>query len=455
MAVKEPQFVLTERETHWINSVYFLFLFSMMQIGLALLAKNFSAIATIHALLVVGIGVYISLTSHSAKNIAFVVAYLIGAELFWRMTNANVFWEFGKYASALVIGIGLLRFKKWKNAWPPILYLGCLLVSIPATISWFGWGRDAREAISFNFSGPFLLALSVIFFSQLKMNLSQLKIIAWLISLPIISVFTLAFYSTITAQRIVFTTESNFTTSGGFGPNQVSAVLGLGAVMMFLIFVFEKNRQMRVLALLFFSLFLIQSMLTFSRGGIYNAAICIFFAVIHIIRNKRARLRFFILALGLLLFFVYVVLPRLDDFTNGLFAQRFTDTGLTHRGDIALGELMVWRDYPIFGTGPGISKYEAFRYTRILAAAHTEYTRMLSEHGAFGFLALIILGVISVRAYIKAPNWVYKTWVVVFLMWPMTEMAHAAMRIAAISVLFGMSQISWGQEYRLISANEK
>lgn len=453
--IQSQRFTSNVQKKLALTNIQALFGLTLLHLILALVSRNFSAIATIHALLVVGIGVYISLTSHSAKNIAYVVAYLIGAELFWRMTNAGVFWEFGKYASALVIGIGLLRFKKWKNAWLPALYLGCLLVSIPATITWFGWGRDAREAISFNFSGPFLLALSVIFFSQLKMNLQQLKQIAWLISLPIISVFTLAFYSTITAQRIIFTTESNFTTSGGFGPNQVSAVLGLGAVMMFLILVFEKNRQIRGLALLFFSLFLIQSMLTFSRGGVYNAAICIFFALIHIIRNKRARLRFFILALGLLLFFLYVVLPRLDDFTNGLFAQRFTDTGLTNRGDIALGELMVWRDFPIFGAGPGISKYEAFRYTRILAAAHTEYTRMLSEHGAFGFLALMILGIISIRAYWKAPNWICKTWVVVFLLWPFAEMAHAAMRIAAISVLFGMSQISWEQESRLISANEK
>ena len=417
-----------------------------VQVGLAFAARSFAVVSTLHALLTLGIGLVIALFGRQPKKIIWVAAYIIGAELFWRMTGANVFWEFGKYASLVVIVIGLLRFKKWKNALLPLLYLALLLVSIPATITWFGWGTQAREAISFNFSGPLLLAFSLIFFSQVKIDLIQLKQIAWVVTIPIISVFTLAFYNTITAQGIVFTTESNFTTSGGFGPNQVSAILSLGVVMMFLIFLFEKNLQIRLIAFVIFSLLLVQSVLTFSRGGLYNAIICIFFAMLHIIRNKRSRSRFLFLFAVLLLVSVFILYPRLDSFTNGFLTQRFTDTDLTNRGDIALGELLVWMDYPLFGTGPGVSKYMTLRYTGIYAAAHTEYTRMLSEHGVFGLLALIIMGIIIIKSYIKTPNGLFKSWVVIFLLWPLAEMTHAAMRVAAISVMLGMANMNWSKE---------
>jgi hypothetical protein len=423
-----------------------LLLVSVFHVALALVSKYFPALATIHALITITIGIYISLSSKTSKMIVFIVSYIIGAELFWRMTGANVFWEFGKYASLVVIGIGLIRFKQWKNAFLPLLYLALLLISIPATVTWYGWGIQAREAISFNFSGPLLLAVSVIFFSQVKLDLIQLKKIAWVVTIPIISVFTLAFYNTITAQGIVFTTESNFTTSGGFGPNQVSAILSLGVVMMFLIFLFEKNRQIRLIAFVIFSLLLVQSVLTFSRGGLYNAIICIFFVVLHIIRNKRSRTRFLFLFGVVALVSVFVLYPRLDSFTDGLLTQRFTDTNLTNRGEIALGEVMVWLDYPWFGTGPGVSKYMTLRYTGIYAAAHTEYTRMLSEHGVFGLLALIIMGIVVIKSYLKAPNWLYKTWVVIFLLWPLAEMTQAAMRVAAIPVLLGMANINWTSE---------
>lgn len=444
--IRSPSISSTMEKPLSSFSVETLLLVSIFHVVLAIISRNFPALATIHALGTFAIGIYFSLASKNAKMIVFIVSYIIGAELFWRMAEANVFWEFGKYASLAVIVIGLIRFRKWKNAWLPLLYLALLLISVPATITWFGWSNQAREAISFNFSGPLLLAFSIIYFSQVKFDILQLKQIAWIMTIPIISVFTLAFYSTITAQSIVFTNESNFTTSGGFGPNQVSAILSLGVVLMFLIILFEKNRQVRMIAIILFGLFLIQSILTFSRGGLYNAALCIFFAILHIIHNKRSLIRFILFFIVLTFISVNVIYPQLDKFTNGLLSQRFTDTGLTNRGEIALGELMVWQDYPWFGTGPGVSKYVAFRYTNIYAAAHTEYTRTLSEHGIFGLLALIIMGVMIIRSYLKAPNWIYKTWVVVLLLWPMAEMAQAAMRVAAIPVLLGIANINWISE---------
>ncbi|HMN61040.1 MAG TPA: O-antigen ligase family protein, partial [Anaerolinea sp.] len=271
----------------------------------------------------------------------------------------------------------------------------------------------------------------------------DLRRTAWMISLPLVSILSLAAYATLTAQAIRFTTDSNFLTSGGFGPNQVSAVLGLGVVMMILYAVTVKNQGPRTLAILIALGFGIQSALTFSRGGLYNAAICIFLAAMHLARNRRSRLELFVLLTLLSLVTVFWIYPQINRFTGGILEQRFADTEGTGRVEIAQAELRVWQENPLWGVGPGISPEEGARYTGFLDAAHTEYTRLLAEHGIFGLLALFALLGMAAAAYLRAPNWIIRAWVVAMVAWPFAEMAHAAMRIVAISFLFGISVALW------------
>ena len=69
--------------------------------------------------------------------------------------------------------------------------------------------------------------------------------------------------------------------------------------------------------------------------------------------------------------------------------SKVSDT--TGREDIARADLEVWFDNPVLGVGPGVAKeYRAATFGRA-AAAHTEFTRLLAEHGILGLVALIIL----------------------------------------------------------------
>ncbi len=413
----------------------------------ALILIRFPIVATFHAWLTLALGLWLALTTRDIQKIILVAAYVTGSEIIWRMFGAFVFWEFGKYAIFAILGIALLRQHRWKNAFLPIIYFTLLVISIPLTIGWFGFNEAARQAISFNLSGPLTLALCVLFFSQVKLGFHDLIRIAWTIVVPITSILSLAAYSTLTSPNIVFLPESNFTTSGGFGPNQVSAILSLGAVMMFMIAYVEKKGFRRLAEIILLIAFLLQSLLTFSRGGIYNAGICIIFAIIQLFRSRKARIGILIGSILLSSFAYFIVIPKLNEFTHGQFERRYLDLTTTSRNDIALGEVDVWFNNLIFGVGPGVSTYEVtyilYNRTGNLAGAHTEFTRLLAEHGIFGLFALIFLIIMVARAYFKAPNWFYKAWVGMLLLWPLVEMVHSDMRVVATSFLFGLANAVW------------
>ena len=89
------------------------------------------------------------------------------------------------------------------------------------------------------------------------------------------SIAGILLYVVLTASEIRFQNSSNFATSGGFGPNQVSTALGMGFVVAVLLLVSVKELPAVVRAtLLIITLWLfIQTILTFSRGGITVAMI--------------------------------------------------------------------------------------------------------------------------------------------------------------------------------------
>ena len=83
------------------------------------------------------------------------------------------------------------------------------------------------------------------------------------------------------------------------------------------------------------------------------------------------------------------------------------------------------------------------KYYELRAAAHTEYSRLLAEHGSAGALALLILLLILWKAYWRAPSAFARAWTASLAAWSLVEMGHAAMRIAAISFIFGLALIRW------------
>lgn len=421
---------------------------------LALAMYSSSLLATAHALFTLSIGLWFALGKDTRK-VGYVAAYITGAEILWRMTNAQIFWETGKYFTILILGIALLRSRPWQRPIAPILYFVLLSISIPITLSRLGITSTAREVISFNLSGPLALMVCALYFSQIYINQNILRKMIWWIILPIIGIAILVLSGIRSAEQIAFTNDSNFVTSGGFGPNQVSAILGLGGGLTLLLFVTGKSSFSRWGSFFLMLGFLTLCALTFSRGGLYNAAIMAGLAFAHFLRDAHRRIAAIMAILILGLLGGNLIFPRLNAFTSGMLEQRFSNLDTTLRGKIAKADLDLWLANPVFGVGPGLSKPDRITLLGYSASAHTEYTRTLSEHGMFGFLALLLLVWMAARSYLSTPMIETQTWVVALLAWPLLEMSHAAMRIVAISFLFGLALVNWEAAYQATGHREK
>ena len=87
---------------------------------------------------------------------------------------------------------------------------------------------------------------------------------------PVVMVLSVATWSTLTAEDLEFTTESNFAVTGGFGPNQVSALLGLGSLLCLLL-AFQRRGPVFLVILTTLGVWTTWAVfLTFSRGGVYS-----------------------------------------------------------------------------------------------------------------------------------------------------------------------------------------
>lgn len=358
------------------------------------------------------------------------------------MVGARIFWEFGKYAIVVLLGIAALRFvRAHRGAWMAVVYFLLLVPSILLTLQRTGLNGDLREQISFNLSGPLALAVAVIFFRQVSASWADIRMVMWSMVAPVAGIATLALYSIDTASQISFTQESNFVASGGYGPNQVSAMLGLAALLCIFLAVLERAVMLRVFAITLFLWFMGHSLLTFSRGGVLNVVVALAFAAATYVRAPRGRTAALSLVTVISLVMLYVVVPRLDLFTGGLLTERFTTPETTQRSEIAEAELQIWRDHPIVGIGPG-GVGEVRTVGSGEPAAHTEVTRLLAEHGLAGLAAICLLVVMTVAAYGRARDASYRAWVIALAAWALVEMTHSAMRIAAISFCFGLTMIS-------------
>lgn len=423
-----------------------IFFFIILHIGLAFVMRSFQILATIHAYLVFLIAVWIALTSKDLGKVAALCAYIMGAEVLWRMTNAQVFWEFSKYAIVVIFVIALFRYGKTKGIFLPIGYFFLLLPASAITITELGFTTATRSTLSFNLAGPLAAMVSMIFFQQIQANEQKIGSWVWAMVYPIVSILTIALYSTVTAEDLVFISESNFTTSGGFGPNQVSAILGLGALVLFLYTILHPSRHAKIWALLLGIIMTIQSILTLSRGGIVNLIVAFFFALLHLVRRLKRGISSLLFILVILAVSFYFALPRLNEFTGGMLETRYSELETSGREEIAREDFELFKQQPLLGIGVGMSPY----YRNIFnpntqIAAHTEYSRVLAEHGVLGIISILLLILNLWVSYRRAPKGSSKAWIVAFIVWALVEMAHSAMRVASISFMLGLATVGWGE----------
>jgi O-antigen ligase len=410
--------------------------FTLLHIPLALLMDASPTIATLHALATLGLGI-LFLTEPTPRRVIFTSAYITGADVLWRVTGAGVFYEFGKYSLILLLGLAMFRYGRLGRASKlPLLFFILLLPSL-LELPYFN-----REDISFNLSGPLTLAVSTMFYSTVKFKIEGVKKVLILVTAPVTGLAFLATYSTITAQEIEFTGESLKATSAGFGPNQVATILGLGALCALYYAIIEnRQRSLRFFLVLLSIWFLTQSLLTFSRGGIWAAVGALMVGLYFLLRLSRSRLSIMFPVLFIFIIGYTLIWPVLQDFTGGLIQQRYTDFEPTGRTEILQSDLETFQDNPHFGVGPGQSYYYHDLYFRE-SEAHTEYTRLLAEHGAFGLSAILILIYFSLKRFFSKDSLRQKSFSGAFTTWSLLTLLHSAMRLAAPGFIFGIAGAS-------------
>ncbi|BAJ64637.1 MULTISPECIES: O-antigen ligase family protein [Anaerolinea] len=423
---------------------FILILWLFLHLLLGILFSQYPALSTLHAITTLVIGTLVVL-GRNYRRVLYVAAYITGAEVLWRMTGANVFWEYGKYATVFLLGLALMRLPRWRGVRMPLLYFSLLLPSIILTVLDLGLTEKARSAISFNLSGPLALAICALFFFQVRLSGEERKTILWVTIAPLLAVLAVILRTIRSVGIVAFTDESNFVTSGGFGPNQVSALVGLGALLCILLFISTRRLGERWIAGVLALTFLIFSVLTFSRGGVYNVAGALILALPSMLANPRLRNALILfLLIGLMVASLWAV-PFLDSFTQGMVRVRYANLETTNRLEIMQAQLQVWGEHPLLGVGPGMAKYASLQLLGYDVAAHTEYTRVLAEHGFFGVLALLVLLSMAVQAWGRAQTPLQKTLTTALLAWPLLEMSHAAMRVVAIAFIFGLALAGWAE----------
>ncbi len=411
----------------------------LLHIPLGILLYNAGSLGLLHPFAVLILGMRRALLKdEKLESVAAVAAYIVGVEVLWRMAGVPVFWEVGKYFGALIMITALVRRGLWQIPAFPIFYFVLLIPAVLLTISQFNLD-EAKGIISSTLSGPFFLMISCWFFSHLKLTRPQIRNLLLALIIPLLSVAVTTLFYTVTTPDIEFGSESNFTTSGGFGPNQVSSMLGLGAFLCVACFLLFKNNFyyavfFGVLALLFTS----QSVLTFSRSGMYNAVGAILLIVIFQMRNLKDGIRRLIPIAGISMIFLLVVFPYLDDFTGGALQGRFEDRGTSKRGDIFETDIKIFIENPAFGVGVGNAYTERAKYLEYKAMSHTEFGRVVAEHGFFGLLSIFALLLIIIINFKKHDSTFGKSLVVGLVGWSMFFMLNAGMRLAAPSLILGM-----------------
>jgi hypothetical protein len=420
-----------------LDSDYVLILFWIANAAVSIVVKQSSTLAAIHAVCICGVGIYLAIAGRRSEHIACALAFVVGSEVLWRMSKASVMYEVAKYCVALCSLIGFLRMRRQHV---PTAALGYMLLLLPAAVIPLVYLQDTtrlRKQLSFNLSGPLAITCAMCFFANLSLTRRATWRMVLLMVTPIIGTAAVTVFTTysVPSDELVFNTESNLFTSGGFGPNQVSTTLGLGAVLL-LLYLADPGLTLRRRAIVSVGLLLctVQSAMTFSRSGIYAALGAFVPAAYFLLADRRTRARVSFIVLGGAIGAFTIAIPYMQEFTGGAISDRFSETHLSGREQLASGDMQAFRQKPVYGVGIGMSPYSHWGG----ALSHNEFSRVLAEHGLLGIIALFGIAAYGTHRVMLATGPLEKAFVSAMFAWCFLFMMSNGFRIAAPALTLGM-----------------
>lgn len=390
--------------------------------------------------------IFIIIKNENRNNEALMAAaYLSGAEVFYRMTDGMVFYETGKYMVIVFLFIGLIFKGSSVKSVPFWIYLLILMPGIVVASISIGYDVDFRKSVAFNLSGPVCLGVSAIYCYYKKITRYQFEKVVVMLLLPLVAnMFYLYVYTPSLGTNLNL--NANYLASGGYGPNQIATVMGLGAFLLVTRLFVIKNKTINLIDLALLGLMTYRALGTFSRGGVLTGAVCAvaFVSVLYYKQShrdrKKLKTKIYLVASALFLSWFMVSMK-----TAGLIFNRYAgldaagqrkDDITTGRIDLITTELEGFYFNPVMGVGVGRALEFRQEAVGLVTASHNEISRLLSEHGMLGVLAVVILIFVPILFWLKFKNNYY---FLAFMAFWFLTINHSAMRIALPAFVYGLA----------------
>lgn len=449
---------LSELKKHKYSFFWF---FAHVLVGILATISHLPVVAFFHILFLFSL---VNLFQVSGKDrpklLAEIIIYFASFESIGRLAQADPFlpYELGKYILLILCPLGILlsRGKSIKGSIGFII----LILAIPA-IFFDESGRVAPIEVRFNILGLLNIGFAIVFFSALKITLKELVGWSKLLLYPIVSVLVFTIIRTPDLDSVDFSLGANFATSGGFGSNQVSTILGVGvfltAACILLNYRVTGYRWMDFVLLL---LLTIQGLLTFSRGGMIGGILGILVLIYYLTKlslSERRRLSIpnfkkFVLPLVV---FLIIVMAVANSITGGMLLLRYmgetqgTLTGTadksldkitSNRAGLFVKDIELFTEYPLMGVGVGASTYLRSDFKGY--APHIELSRLLAEHGILGMIIFLLFIAIFVLNKNTAPENISRGFLMACFIIGFLATFHSATRTYITPLLIGISSVS-------------
>jgi hypothetical protein len=428
---------------------YFYLILSHVAIGLMIFIIPFTAKLYGYSIFIMG--AYFVIKTQNRNNEALMAAaYIAGSEVLLRMTGGNISYEFSKYGVMIFVFMGMYYSGFSKRATSYWIFLLLLVPGVVISTFVLDFDTNVRTTIAFNISGPVCLAVASLYTYRRTIALEQVNNILLSMGLPIISCMVYLILYTPNIQDVITGTGSNFETSGGFGPNQVATFLGLGMFIFFSRIILEsRSKFLVILNLIIVFNISYRGMVTFSRGGMITGFLMIVLLLVFLYfkSNYRGKVKLnyivVIIVLAMMSIWGYTAFQTggliNNRYQNQDAAGRVKESQFTGREDIAITELIMFLENPVFGVG--VAKGAEKRETKMgmFVASHNEITRMLAEHGTLGVLGLLILFFTPFILYLENS---FNMYLLCFLAFWFLTINHAAMRTALPAFVYSLALLN-------------
>ncbi len=429
-------------------------------IGLMSTISSWFLIVWVYAVIIFSLNKVISslYIRGSLQTVVLLLIYISTFEVLGRMTISYPFipWELSKY---LIISTSLLLILTGKiNRLNPTGVLIVLLL-IPGLLIDKS-DRVVTNQIIFDILGIMSLGFLMIVLGGVKVKVVYLNSIIKLIWLTSVSLLVNIIIKTPTLENLTFSLNVDFSTTGGFGSNQAITIIGIG---MFFSFYAWMNKLLfsgsHTIDGLFIGLFAYQGFLSFSRGGMLIGILAILIYYFLFRKSKSFQTITRLRALRPFLFFTFAIFILvisygvIQNISEGNLTNRYLgetvstlnktkvktiNTISTGRYELLLSDLKLWKDNLIFGVGSGASSF--LRENRLVGlAAHTEFSRLLAEHGIFGLMIIFLLGWQFIRIYKLNYRNINGALLFVLCFIAIGTSMHSAMRTFVTPLLFVLS----------------